>query len=144
MVVELKVAKFLSKALVVRTTRLSDYAFDKLPKQLFKGKASIRREANAMMRDEAFWNQYRTVELTKSEDGMSAFIHRIEQLNGFKYVLFAGKALVENFVETGDMYHPSKVDIGPVNTMLTSNFIDGLRTRVSAQTICHESSQNAR
>lgn len=134
MVVELKVAKFLSKALVVRTTRLSDYAFDKLPKQLFKGKASIRREANAMMRDEAFWNQYRTVELTKSEDGMSAFIHRIEQLKGFKYVLFAGKALVENFVETGDMYHPSKVDIGPVNTMLTSNFIDGLRTRVSAQT----------
>ena len=134
MVVELKVAKFLSKALVVRTTRLSDYAFDKLPKQLFKGKASTRREANAMMRDEAFWNQYRTVELTKSEDGMSAFIHRIEQLNGFKYVLFAGKALVENFVETGDMYHPSKVDIGPVNTMLTSNFIDGLRTRVSAQT----------
>ena len=134
MVVELKVAKFLSKALVVRTTRLSDYAFDKLPKQLFKGKASTRREANAMMRDEAFWNQYRTVELTKSEDGMSAFIHRIEQLKGFKYVLFAGKALVENFVETGDMYHPSKVDIGPVNTMLTSNFIDGLRTRVSAQT----------
>jgi putative outer membrane protein len=134
MVVELKVAKFLSKALVVRTTRLSDYAFDKLPKQLFKGKASTRREANAMMRDEAFWNQYRMVELTKSEDGMSAFIHRIEQLNGFKYVLFAGKALVENFVETGDMYHPSKVDIGPVNTMLTSNFIDGLRTRVSAQT----------
>ena len=84
MVVELKVAKFLSKALVVRTTRLSDYAFDKLPKQLFKGKASTRREANAMMRDEAFWNQYRTVELTKSEDGMSAFIHRIEQLKGFK------------------------------------------------------------
>ena len=45
MVVELKVTNFMSKALVVRTTRLSDYAFDELPKQLFKGKAATRREA---------------------------------------------------------------------------------------------------
>ena len=134
MIVEMKVASFLSKVLVTRTTRLSDYAFDPLPKQLFKGKASSRREANANMRDEAFWNQYRTVELTKSETGMNAFIHRIEQLKGFKYVIFGVKALVENFVETGDLNHPSKLDVGPVNTMVTSNFIDGLRFRVSGQT----------
>ncbi len=134
MIVEMKVASFLSKVLVTRTTRLSDYAFDPLPKQLFKGKAASRREANANMRDEAFWNQYRTVELTKSETGMNAFIHRIEQLKGFKYVIFGVKALVENFVETGDLNHPSKLDVGPVNTMVTSNFIDGQRFRVSGQT----------
>ena len=34
-------------------------------------------------------------------------------------------------METGN---PSKVDIGPINTMITSNSVDGLRTRVSAQT----------
>lgn len=134
MFVEMKLASFLSKFLVVRTTRLSDYAFDELPKQLFKGKAKERREANAMMRDEAFWNRYRGVELTKSESSMNAFIHRIEQIKGFKYVIFGVKAFIENFVETGDLNHPSKVDIGPINTMLTKNFIDGLRTRVSAQT----------
>ncbi len=134
MIVELKVNKFLSKAIVIRTTRLSEYAFDELPKKLFKGKAKERREADAMMRDEAFWNQYRTVELTKSESSMDAFIHRIEQLKGFKYVLFGMKALIENFVETGDPNHPSKFDIGPVNTMITKNFIDGFRLRVSGQT----------
>ena len=134
MIVELKVAKFLSKVLVIRTTRLSDYAFDPLPKQLFKGKAKERREANAQMRDEAFWNRYRTVELTKSESSMNSFIHRIEQIKGFKYIIFGVKAFVENFVETGDQNHPSKVDIGPINTMITKNFIDGWRTRVSAQT----------
>ncbi len=134
MVVELKVTNFMSKALVVRTTRLSDYAFDELPKQLFKGKAATRREANAMMRDDSFWNQYRTVELTKSESGMDAFIRRVQQLKGFKYIIFGAKAFIENFVETGDLNHPSKVDIGPVNTMFTSNFIDGFRTRISAQT----------
>lgn len=134
MIVEMSFTKLLSKALVIRTTRLSDYAFDPLPKQIFKGKAKERREANAMMRDEAFWNQYRAVELTKSESSMDAFIHRIEQLKGFKYVLFGAKAFIENFVETGDMKHPSKFDIGPVNTMLTNNFIDGWRTRISGQT----------
>ena len=134
MVVELKVTNFMSKALVVRTTRLSDYAFDELPKQLFKGKAATRREANAMMRDDIFWNQYRTVELTKSESEMDAFIRRVQQLKGFKYIIFGAKAFIENFVETGDLNHPSKVDIGPVNTIFTSNFIDGFRTRISAQT----------
>ena len=134
MVVELKVTNFMSKALVVRTTRLSDYAFDELPKQLFKGKAAMRREANAMMRDDSFWNQYRTVELTKSESEMDAFIRRVQQLKGFKYIIFGAKAFIENFVETGDLNHPSKVDIGPVNTIFTSNFIDGFRTRISAQT----------
>ena len=134
MVVELKVTNFMSKALVVRTTRLSDYAFDELPKQLFKGKAATRREANAMMRDDSFWNQYRTVELTKSESEMDAYIRRVQQLKGFKYIIFGAKAFIENFVETGGLNHPSKVDIGPVNTMFTSNFIDGFRTRISAQT----------
>ena len=134
MVVELKVTNFMSKALVVRTTRLSDYAFDELPKQLFKGKAATRCEANAMMRDDSFWNQYRTVELTKSESEMDAFIRRVQQLKGFKYIIFGAKAFIENFVETGDLNHPSKVDIGPVNTIFTSNFIDGFRTRISAQT----------
>ena len=123
-----------SKFLVSRVTRLSDYDFADIPKRLFKGKATERREANAMMQDDKFWNQYRTVDLTKSESSMQAFIHRIEQLKGFKYFIFGAKALIENFVETGDENHPSKVDIGPVNTMVTHNFIDGYRARLSAQT----------
>lgn len=134
MIVEMKVTKLLAKVMVARTTRLDDYAFDELPKQLFKGKTKERREANALMRDEAFWNKYRSVELTKSESSMDAFIHRMEQVKGFKYIIFAAKALIENFVETGDRNRPSKVDIGPVNTFITKNFIDGFRTRISAQT----------
>ena len=37
-------------------------------------------------------------------------------------------------METGTKEHPSKVDIGPVNTMISNNYIDGLRLRMSAQT----------
>lgn len=131
MITEMKIASFLSKVLVIRTTRLSDYAFDNLPKQLFKGKAKEVKDADAMMRDEAFWDKYRQVHLTQSESKMDAFVHNLEQIKGFKYVIFGAKAFIENFVETGN---PSKVDIGPINTMFTSNFVDGMRLRISAQT----------
>ncbi len=134
MVVELALSKFLSKAIVIRTTRLSDYAFDELPKKLFKGKAETRYEADAKMKDDKFWDQYRAVELTKSESSMNAFIHRIEQTKGFKYVLFGAKALIENFVETGTQNSKSKIDIGPINTIVSTNPIDGIRFRASAQT----------
>lgn len=134
MIAEIDVSGLLQKAIVIRTTRLNNYAFDELPAKLFKGSGRERREADAMMRDEAFWKKYRAVELSKSESSMDEFVHRVEQMKGFKYIIFGLKALIENFVETGGKDHPSKVDIGPVNTMFTRNFIDGFRTRISAQT----------
>ena len=135
MFTELTIASFLQKFAVIRNTRLTDYAFDPLPPQLFKGKKKELRDVNAMMRGDDFWKQYRQVELTKSESSMDQFIHGLENIKGFKYIIWVAKAFIENFVETSlDKDHPSKVDIGPVNTMLTSNFVDGIRTRISAQT----------
>lgn len=134
MFVEMSIAKFLTKAIVIRTTRMSDYAFEELPDKLFKGKTKVLHESNAMMRDEAFWDKYRSVELTKSESSMDAFINNLSQQKAFKYIIFGVRAFIENFVETGSQNHPSKVDIGPINTMISSNFIDGVRTRISAQT----------
>ena len=134
MIAEIGVSGLLQKAIVIRTTRLNNYAFDELPAKLFKGSGREKREADAMMRDEAFWKKYRAVELSKSESSMDEFVHRVEQMKGFKYIIFGLKALIENFVETGGKDHSSKVDIGPVNTMFTRNFIDGFRTRISAQT----------
>ena len=134
MFTEIKVASFLQQLAVIRNTRINDYAFDELPRQLFKGTKKEVKDVNAMMRSDEFWNQYRQVELTKGESQMGSFISNIENIKGFKYIIFGLKALIENFVETGTKKHPSKVDIGPINTMITKNFIDGIRTRISAQT----------
>lgn len=134
MFTEIKLANFIRKLAVIRNTRINDYAFDELPKQLFKGSKKEVKDVNAMMRSDEFWNQYRQVELTKGESQMGSFISNLENIKGFKYIIFGVKALVENFVETGTKKHPSKVDIGPINTMITSNIIDGIRTRLSAQT----------
>nr|WP_244987946.1 DUF5686 and carboxypeptidase-like regulatory domain-containing protein [Hoylesella nanceiensis] len=134
MFAELKLNKLFNKLLVVRTTRLSDYAFDELPNKLFKGKAKVRHEADAMIRDEAFWEQYRTVDLTRGETSMNSFIHKMQQSKGYKWVIFGVRAFLENYVETGSTSTPSKFDVGPVTTMVSSNFVDGLRFRLSGRT----------
>ena len=134
MIVEMTLMKIMQGFQIRRTTRYSDYAFDELPQQLFKRKGAEIKVADAMMRGDDFWNQYRPVPLTQTESSMDMLVKRLEQMPGFKYVIFVLKAFIENFVETGTKEHPSKVDIGPVNTMISNNYIDGLRLRMSAQT----------
>ncbi|MCD7924155.1 MAG: DUF5686 and carboxypeptidase regulatory-like domain-containing protein [Bacteroides sp.] len=134
MIVEMTLMKIMQGFQIRRTTRYSDYAFDELPQQLFKRKGSEIKEADAMMRGDDFWDQYRPVPLTQTESSMDMLVKRLEQMPGFKYVIFVLKAFIENFVETGTKDNPSKVDIGPVNTMISNNYIDGLRLRMSAQT----------
>ena len=134
MVAELKITDFLQHAIVIRTTGLTNYAFTPIDDKLFKGKAKVTYDANAKLRDNDFWAAHRTTQLTKSEAGMDAFVKRMASTKHFKWIMFASKALIENFIETGSETKPSKVDIGPVNTFLSKNFVDGIRLRASART----------
>ena len=131
MTTDLSLVSFLRSATVTRTTRLSDYSFNPVPKKLFRGMAKEVTEADAQMRDDAFWNQYRQVELTKSESSMDKFVHRVENMKGMKYVIFGMKALFENSIETST---PNYIDICPVNTILSKNYVDGWRSRLSLKT----------
>lgn len=135
MLVQLKIANHIQKFQVRRTTEYSNFSFEPISDKAFDFKGNQLTDANALMRSEDFWEQHRSEALTQSEDKMSLLVKRLEQVKGFKAVLFIAKAFIENFVETSvDPKHPSKVDIGPVNTMISQNFVDGLRLRASAQT----------
>lgn len=132
MITELQLFDFISAgAIVTRVTRYSDYDFSEVPNKIFHGQKKEVTEADAQMRDKAFWNQYRQVKLTRSEDSMDKFMENIENMKGFKHVIYGLKTLVENSLETGD---PNYVDICPINTLLTKNYVDGWRTRLSAKT----------
>lgn len=135
MIVQLKISKLFGKFHVKRTTEYSNFAFEPIPDKTFKFKGETMTDAYAQMQDDAFWENHRSETLTKSEDSMEALIRRLEKMKGFRPILWIAKAFIENFVETSvDPKHPSKVDIGPVNTMISQNYIDGLRLRASAQT----------
>ena len=135
MLIELKLMKWVSKFQVQRTVRYNDFSFEPVSPKVFKRiKGASFKDPDASMKDDDFWKQYRKVELTESESNMDGFIKRIENIKGFKYFIFAFKALVENFVETSDSLATNKVDIGPINTMISQNNHDKLRLRISALT----------
>lgn len=135
MLVQLGKSKFIQKFQLERNTHYSNYSFEPIPDKAFKFKGSQRTEPNAMMREDDFWAEQRRDTLTKSESKMNEFVRKLENIKMLRYVLFVGKAFIENFVETSiNPKKPSKVDIGPVNTMITHNFVEGLRLRASAQT----------
>lgn len=135
LIVQLKVASFLQKLQVRRTTDYSDFSSAPIPDKAFHFRGNTRTEADALMRSPEFWAQHRTELLTKSEEDMGLLVQRIQGIKGFKFALFVAKAFIENFVETStNPKKPSKVDIGPVNTMISQSKVEGLRLRASAQT----------
>lgn len=131
---ELQITNVFSKALVIRSTRLSDYDFNPIDKKLFRGKAKLITEPNAKMRDSTFWNTHRMVELSSGEKNIGNFLKAMSHTKYYNVAIFLIKAFVENFVETGSSKKPSKVDLGPVNTIISKNHVDGLRFRLSART----------
>jgi len=134
MIVELSFLKDVSKMQVRRITKYNNYAFEEVPPKLFKLKGNTVKEVDAMMKGADFWNEVRPVPLTDKENGMDMFVQHLEEMPGFKYAIIGLKALIENYVETGSKDHPSKFDFGPMNTIIGSNSIEGLRLRISGQT----------
>ena len=134
MTVELALMKGIQGLEVQRTTKYSGYNFDEIEARYFRLKGNVIKEANMMNKSDEYWAEVRQVPLTKKESTMDLFMNRIEQIPGFKIIIFGAKALIENFVETGSKDHPSKFDFGPINTMITSNYVNGVRFRVSGMT----------
>ena len=120
--------------LVVRNTRISDYSFEPLHKNLFKGAAKVKRMADARNQDEEFWNQHRAVELSENEGGLGDFMTAMSKSKNMRIPLLVVKTLFENYIETSKPGKPSKFDIGPVISTFSSNFHDGFRMRVGGQT----------
>ena len=134
LILELYILKSLQGVQVRRINKLRNFTFEPLSEHLFHGKGEVWKQDNAMMRNDEFWANVRQVPLTKQETSMDQLVKELQSMPGFKYLIFGARALIENFVETGTRTTPSKIDIGPVNTLFGYNSIEGFRTRVSAQT----------
>lgn len=135
MIVQISVIGSFTKFHIKRDTYYSNYSLEEIPDKEFKFLGKERLLADAMMKDNKYWNSVRPEPLTEKESTMDDFLKKMESTKGFKFVLFVAKAFIENFVETStDREKPSKVDIGPINTIFSQNFVDGFRLRMSAQT----------
>lgn len=134
MMVELSLTGKFDHFLVTRTSRRSEYSFEPIDKKIFRGKAKERVDPYAQMRSKDYWAERRDIDLTHGEAGMDAFVKGIKNTKHFGWAIILMKAVLENYIETTKSDNPSKIDIGPVNSFVSSNSIDGFRIKPAFQT----------
>lgn len=135
MLVRMALASWIQKVQVERVVHCSGWDFAPIKDREFAFGGDTRQEPSSQLRDSVFWQAARPEPLTRTEDDMGLLLHQFYSTRGFKPLLWLGKAFIENYVETSIRPdRPSKVDIGPVNSMLGTNSVEGFHLRVSAQT----------
>lgn len=134
MTADLELTSFIQGVQIERMTLYDDYEFNPIPEEMFKSKAAVVKVPEAGRRDEEYWAQYRQERLSENEETVSESIEQISQSKPFKYVLFVASLLFENYTETAPKGKVNKFDIGPINTFISSNYIDGTRFRFGGRT----------
>lgn len=131
---DMSLAKITGGIQVERTTKYSDYNFDPIENRVFRMKGNVVKESDMLSKNDEFWAEYRQVPLTKVESSMDVFMKKLMSIKGLNYVVFGAKALIENAVETSKPGKPSKFDFIPINTIVSKNYVDGWRVRLSGST----------
>lgn len=134
LIVELKVTEQTARGVVTRTTRRSDFSFEVLPDSLLHGNGAKEFASHHEQRDSIYWRRYRLMEQITDKETMTSLSNNIKHLKFFPLFRFTARAILENFIEIGSKGHPSKFDIGPVTSSISTNFYDGLRMRLGGQT----------
>ena len=135
MIVELKLFDFMQRAIVVRNTRLSDHTFGNVPSSIFRGRRKEVTDVNAKKQTDTFWHNHRPIDLLRSERRLSELVDNMQHsADKSKLLKLLLKSIIEGYVETGSRLTPSKFDIGPVSSFVSSNDIDGLRLGFGGQT----------
>ena len=100
-------------------------------KQVERLSSEVWRLRNFDSRDESFWESSRSVSASKSERSVSNLASRMDQIPALYWARKAINLLVTGYIPT---WRPSKVDIGPVNTFLSFNSVEGTRLRLGGMT----------
>ncbi len=115
-----------------RYSQYSNYDFSPITdKKAFKSPQVERVLTDAAFKDSTYWASIRPVQLTNAENHLGNGVDKInEDLGGFwKFLL---TAVVENSVELTPK--PNKIDLIPINSIISHNDIDGMRFQLPLQT----------
>lgn len=115
-----------------RYSSYSDYSFEPITdKKVFRSTLTDYVKPDAEFKDSTYWANIRPIKLTETESNLGRSVDKINKdLGGpWKFVL---KAVVENSVELTP--RPNKIDLLPLNSIVSHNDIDGWRYQLPLQT----------
>lgn len=133
MTMELSIVPGSNGMYVRRYTKLSDHSFDdESGNPVFSYRGQVMTSPVAKRQSNDFWAGVRPSPLGHGESRVGEMIARMRTRPLYYWSEKVLKVLVNGYVTTSDT--DSKVDLGPVNTLISGNDIEGVRLRVGGMT----------
>lgn len=133
MALNFKIMPGTPKLYALKNTVYKDFSYDR-PSELsgyYDKEGETHFLADAESKDEEYWSRQRPSELSRGESSMPTMIGRLRKVPVFYWTEKILSVVVKGYVPTGN---PSKIDLGPVNTMVSGNTVEGMRFRVGGMT----------
>ena len=129
--ISFKLISGIPKAFARRETSYRDHNFERPEAGVFNFKAEQSIDNSAPFMPDEFWQEYRPAGARTTATSMRSFMQR---LRGSRLFYWAEKALVvmvNGYIPTGK---ESKFDIGPLNSIISGNSLEGFRLRLGGMT----------
>lgn len=111
-----------------RVTAYGNHNFNPAPDiDVFKSQGKTITLRNAEHRDSTWWDSSRLVHISSGENSVGHMLERLRKIPLYYWSEKVLRILVTGYINTSKQ---SKYDIGPVNTMLSFNDLEGTRLKV--------------
>ena len=114
-----------------RETTYSGHNFQRPEAGIFNFQGEQSSMGSATYMPDEFWQQYRPEGTRATATTMQSFMQRMRRSRWFYWAEQGLIALVNGYVPTARV---SKIDIGPLNTLISGNALEGVRLRLGAIT----------
>ena len=114
-----------------RETSYRDHNFERPESGIFNNEAEQTIESSAAYMPDEFWQEYRPPELRTTAATMKNLMKRLRGSKLFYWAEQVVIVMVNGYIPTAKV---SKFDIGPLNTTISGNSLEGLRLRLGGMT----------
>ena len=114
-----------------RETTYRGHHFERPEASAYGGKAEQTIEGSAPYMPDEFWQEYRPAEVHTTTSTMNGLMQRLRRSSLFYWAEKVVVVMVNGYLPTGTQ---SKMDIGPLSTLVSGNSLEGLRLRLGGMT----------
>lgn len=129
--VSFKLMPGVPEAFARRETTYRDHNFERAETGAFNFKGSQSIGSGAEFMPDEFWQEYRPEDVRSTTASIKGLMQRLRGSKLFYWAEQFVVVMVNGYIPTAKV---SKVDIGPLNTLISGNSLEGLRLRLGAMT----------
>lgn len=122
-----------TKGIVIqRTSRYNGHTFSPSSREdILDRQGDTFTTADAWLHDDEYWNENRIGSVPDKDLQMASMMKQMRSVGVYRWGERILRAIISGYIPTGE---PPKVEIGPINSMLSFNDVEGTRMRLGGLT----------